>query len=233
MNKLLRFATVTLASAALVAGGTTAATAAPGDGVAVTRIKLKSTATYYKTSNTVVGNISASAPAGTQAYGFKATVRVNGRPVAYKVAIYLGRSGGFYYNRSWGAGLVSLTNITASGSDASGSFTNKAIPTPSNAVRIRYAVESSSGIKVTKRGKKLKFKVTATYRDKAGKKKSAKRATIQVKKNGKWKTLKKVKLNSKGKATYKRSDKKKRTYRMVVKTTNTLQGGTTRGGLKI
>ncbi|MFI5430273.1 hypothetical protein [Aeromicrobium sp. UC242_57] len=45
--------------------------------------------------------------------------------------------------------------------------------------------------------------------------------------------MKTVRLNSKGKATYKRSDKKKRPYRMVVKTTNLIKGGTTRGGLKI
>lgn len=227
MKTLLRTAAIAVASTALVAGGASAATAAPGDTVKVTNIKLKSTATYYKTSNPLSGIVIAVAP-GANAYGFKATVKVNGAVVATKVPVYLGNTGGIYYDRKWGAGVVSLTNFTASGNDASGYFTDRPIPAPANSVRVRYAVESNSGIKITKRGKKLTFKLTATYRDKSERRLSPKRGVIQVKKGGKWRTLKTVKLNSKGKGTYKKSDRKKRSYRMLVKTTTGLQGGYSR-----
>lgn len=234
MKKMLRIATIAAASAALVAGGTTSATAVPGDNNAVTVFKLKSGALPYKTSNFVSGKVVVSAPSSSSFYGLKATVTVNGKTVATKVPIY---QNGYYHDRKWGAGLVRLKSFTASGYDVrpghTGAYYDRAIKAPSNVVRIRYAVEPSSGLKVTKRGKKLTFKATATYRDKAEKRRSAKKAVIQVKKGGKWKTLKTVKLNSKGKATYKKSDKKKRQYRMKIKTTSLLLGGTTRGAIKI
>lgn len=234
MKTLLRFATITVASAALVAGGATAATAAPGDNAAITTVKLKSGATYYKTSNFISGTVAASAPGSSSFYGIKATVTVNGKVVKTGASVY---QNGVYFDRAWGSGTVRLINFTASGFDTRpgnvGAYYDRPIPAPANATRVRYAVESGSGLKVTKRGKKMTFKLKATYRDKSEKRKSAKRATIQVKKSGKWKTLKNVKLNSKGKATYKRKDGKKRQYRMVIKTTNTLQGATTRGAIKI
>lgn len=228
MKTLFRTAAIAVASTALVAGGATAATAAPGDGTTVTSVKLGQSATYNKTGNQVTGTIAISAPDGL--YSLKATVNVNGKPVANGVTInnYTNGSQGFSYNRKWGAGVVSLTNFTANGPG----FTNKPVPAPANSTRVRYALESRQGIYVSKRGKKMTFKITATYRDKSEKRKSAKKATVQVKKGSKWKTLKKVKLNSKGQASFKRKDGKKRSYRVVVKTTNTFLGGNTKG-LKI
>lgn len=234
MKKLLRFATITVASVALVAGGATSATAVPGDNNTVTVFKLKPGALPYKTSNFVSGQVVVSAPSSSSFYGLKATVTVGGKAVATKVPIY---QNGYYHDRKWGAGVVRLTNFTASGYDVrpghTGAYYDRPVKSPANSVRVRYAVESrSDNLRVSKRGKKLTFKVIATYRDKSEKRKSAKKAVIQVKKSGKWKTLKTVKLNSKGKATYKKSDKKKRQYRLKIKTTSTLQGGTTRGSIK-
>lgn len=234
MKTLLRTAAIAVASTALIAGGTTSASAAPGDNNAVTVFKLNAGSTPYKTSNFVSGQIVVSAPSSSSFYGLKATVTVNGKVVANKVTVY---QNGYYHDRKWGAGTVRLTNFTASGYDTRPGHTGAYYDTPvsavANSVRVRYAVESRyDNLRVSKRGKKLTFKVNATYRDKNEKKKSAKRATIQVKKGGKWKSLKTIKLNSKGKGTYKKSDKKKRQYRLQIKTTNTLQGGTTSGSIK-
>lgn len=232
MKTLVRFATITVASAALVAGGATAATAAPGDGVAVTTVQLKAGSTYQKSNSLIPGNIAVSIPANISLSSVKATVTVNGKPVANGVSI---GSNGFYYQRAWGIGTVRLTNFTVAGYDYRAGNTgayNRAVPAPANSARVRYALESRRALYVSKRGKKMSFKITATYRDKAGKRKSARKATVQIKKSGKWKTLKNVKLNSKGQASFKRKDGKKRTYRVVIKTTNTIAGGSTKG-LKI
>ncbi|MFI5430274.1 hypothetical protein [Aeromicrobium sp. UC242_57] len=172
MKNLLRFAAITVASTALIAGGTTAATAAPGDTAAITTFKLKQGATYYKTSNFISGTVVASAPGSSSFYGVKATVTVNGKAVKTGVPVY---QNGIYFDRAWGAGTVKLINFTASGYDTRpghvGAYYDRPIPAPANSTRVRYAVESTSGVKVTKRGKKLTFKLTATYRDKAGKRK--------------------------------------------------------------
>jgi hypothetical protein len=98
---------------------------------------------------------------------------------------------------------------------------------------IRYGIDYKSKIRVNKRGKKLTFRLTARYINNAGKPVGIRKATIQVKKGGTWKTLKNVKLKSNGTGKYKRSDKKKRQYRMVIKTTNTYLGGNTRGSIKL
>jgi hypothetical protein len=83
--------------------------------------------------------------------------------------------------------------------------------------------------RITKKGKKLTFRLTVRYTDDAGRAVGIRRVTIQVLRGGKWKNLKHVKLNSKGKGTYKHSDRKKRKYRLVVKPTSLYQGGVTHG----
>jgi predicted phage tail protein len=144
MKTLLRFAAITVASTALVAGGAVAATAAP-------------------TTSSVVS--STAAPVAT-----------SGDPVSIAVA--------------------------------------------------PYPVDPRTEIRVRKLGKKLTFKIKARYINDAGQRVGIRRATIQVKRGGNWRTVKRVKLNSKGRATYKRSDKKKRLYRLVIKATSVYQGGT-------
>jgi hypothetical protein len=229
MRTITRVLATAAASTALVVSGATVATAAPGAETAVTTIKLKPTATYYKTSNMVRGKVAVTG--ASDFYRLTATLNINNKAVAHNVPIYAYTDGtqGFYYNRRWGAGTLKLNNFKVSGPG----YTDVRIGSVSNGVRIRYAIESSSGLRVTKKGKKLTFKVTATYRDNREKRRSPGRATIQVKKSGKWKTLKTVKLNSKGKATYKKSDGKKRQYRMKISTTTKIKGGTTRGAIKI
>lgn len=225
MKKLMRFAAITLASTALVAGaGTVPANAAAGDTAAVTGIALQAASLPYASSNPVAGTVSVTAGITS----LSATVNVNGVPVAGNVTI---NPGGFYYNRAWGAGTVTLTNFIASGRDAEGFFSNRAVPSPANAVAVRYAVKTGAGAKITKRGKKLTFKVKLRYVDNKSRSVGIRKAALQVKKGSKWRTLKNLKLKKNGTVTYKRSDKKKRNYRLVVKTTGLYQGGTftTRG----
>jgi len=87
-----------------------------------------------------------------------------------------------------------------------------------------YGPDPKSKIRVKKVGKKLTFRLTARFRDDAGTPVGIRKATIQVLKGRKWKTLKNVKLNPSGRGTYKKSDGKKRKYRMLVKPTSLYQG---------
>jgi len=91
-----------------------------------------------------------------------------------------------------------------------------------------YGLDYKTKIRVQKRGKKLTFRLTARFLDDAGTPVGIRKATIQVFKKGKgWRTLKNVKLNSRGTGTYKKSDGKKRKYRMSIKATTLYQGGVT------
>jgi hypothetical protein len=84
-----------------------------------------------------------------------------------------------------------------------------------------------SKLRAVKRGKKITFRLVARYRNDAGQSVGIRRATLQVLKHSKWRTVKRVSLNSKGIGKVKRSDKKKRKYRMVVVATSVYQGGRT------
>jgi len=90
-----------------------------------------------------------------------------------------------------------------------------------------YPVDPKSKIRVLKRGKKLTFRLTARFVDDAGTPVAIRKATIQILRGSKWKTLKNLNLNSSGRATYKRTDGKKRKYRMLIKPTALYQGGNT------
>ena len=209
------------------------------DSVSITNVALQATATSGFAGSTTVnvpGTITATAlPTTSTFFGIKATVVVNGQAVG---EVPVG-SNGFTYQRAWGTGIVSLVNFKASGRDTrpgqpnNGFFTDQVISAPSNAVQIRFGVDNSSSIKVTKRGKKLTFKLKARYINNVNAAVGLRRATIQVKKGGTWKTLKHVKLKSNGTATYKRTDGKKRNYRMLIKTTDQVQGGNTTGTRKL
>jgi hypothetical protein len=90
-----------------------------------------------------------------------------------------------------------------------------------------FPMDPKSKIRVNKRGSKLKFRLTARYINQVGQPVGVRRATIQVHKKGKWRTLKNVRLNSEGRGSYKRTDGKKRKYRMLVKPTSLYVGGVT------
>jgi hypothetical protein len=231
MRTLLRAAAIAVASTALVAGSATTATAAPGDTATVTVANIQPTSLsgYKSSTNTFIpGTFAYAAPGSTSApYGLKANVNVNGRVVAAGVSI---QSNGFYYERAWGAGVVSLSNFTLSGYDSRpaphrGAYTNRAIPgAASNAIQVRYGIKLGDGAKIRKSGKKLTFKVKLRYINNTGRAVGIRKATLQAKKGSKWKTVKRLKLKKNGTVTYKRSDKKKRSYRLVIPTTSTYQG---------
>jgi len=241
MKTLLRAAAIAVASTALVAGGavTTGASAAPnsGDGSAVNiSFQPFSTSGYKSSGTTYVPTAFSSGTAGVTISSLKATVNVNGVPVANDVSVFA--STGFAYERAWGTGVVSLSNVLISGSDtrpgSSGSFFGKpAAAVSPNGAQVTYGIDYRSQIKVTKRGKKLTFKLKARFVDNRGVSVGIRKATIQVKKGSKWKTLKNVKLKRNGTATYKTSSKKKRNYRLLIKPTSLYQGGNTTGTRKI
>jgi hypothetical protein len=215
MKKLLRAAAIAVASTALVAGTTTGSVAAPGQSTVIT---LQPTVLSGSTSgSTTVLPLTIQ---GTQP--FQATVVVNGVALPAPIYVY---SAGIYYNRAWGAGAVKLINFR----DIRGG----AIAGASNEVNVRYGVKFLDGFKVRKIGKKLTFKTTVRYVNNAGKSIGIRKATLQVKKGSKWRTLKKLKLNKKGKATYRKSDRKKRSYRLVIKETGTYGGAVIKGNRKI
>lgn len=239
MKNLLRMAAISVASVALVAGNATSATAVPGDNAVVTAATIQPSVLsgFASTSSTYIpGAFAYAAPGSTSTpYGLKATVNVNGVPVAYGVPI---SSNGFTYQRAWGAGAVTLNGFTLSGYDSRpvpnrGAYTDRPVAGASNTAQIRYGLDYRTEIRVNKRGKKLTFKVKARYINNAGRPVRVNKATVQVKKGSKWKTLKHVKLKKNGTGSFKKSDKKKRQYRLVIKQTGTYQGATLKLNRKI
>lgn len=231
MKTVLRLAAIAAASTALVAGGaiTTAATAAPGDGIGATiAIQPGFTSGYPRSATTQVATGITSTTPGVTYSSLRATVTLNGVPV--NTNVFVSPGSGFTYQRAWGIGVVALTNVVASGTDtrpgSSGTFFNKPVAVAPNGAQVSYGLDYRTEVQVRKRGKKLTFKVKARYIDNTGKPVRVSKATVQVKKGSKWKTLKKVKLKSNGTATFKKSDKKKRTYRLVIPQTGTHQGAT-------
>ena len=221
--------------AAAVAALTLVGTAVPADAdtasIQVTKIALVPTATYKATQNDLLGTVSIISDDQVTIQSASTDVRVNGKVVATGVALF---QDGIYYQRAWGAGVVQLTNVKVSGIDeVTGPFENLALSTPYNAVRVRYAVDPSTIIKINRVNKKLSFKVRATYTAANGKHYSVGKAKIQYKKNGAWKTLKTLKLDSSGRAKYKITTSKKRSYRLVVATTNVFEGAQTKPSKKI
>jgi hypothetical protein len=218
MKTLLRAATISIASAALVAGSATMATAAPGDTATVTIQPTVLSGFPSSTSDLVPVAVTSN-----RSIFLHATVNVNGVPVANNVSIF---SNFFTYQRAWGAGSVTLTNFT----DSSG---GAAVAGTSNAAQIRYGLDYRTNIQVKKRGKKLTFNVKARYINNANRPVRVSKATVQVKKGSRWKNLKHVKLKSNGTGSFKKSDRKKRNYRLVIKETATYQGATLKLDRKI
>jgi hypothetical protein len=211
MKILLRAAAIAVASTALVAGGTvTGAQAAPGD---FANIGIQDTALNgYKGTTSKLVPVALNSNR-TAVY---ATVNVNGVPVAGDVFV---SSSGFLYQQAWGAGVVTLTGLK----DRSGP-SGQAVAGGSNAFTVRYSVNQADGARITKRGKKLTFKVKVRYVNAAGSLTGVRKAKLQAKKGRKWRTVKNVKLKANGTRTVKLSDRKKRNYRIVVDTTSVYAG---------
>lgn len=211
MKSFLRLAAITLASTALVAGvGSVPATAAPGDSASIA-IGPATLGTFKgATSTRIPVTFTASRPNLT---AVQATVNVNGVPVANGVYV---DSSGFNYQQAWGAGVVTLTNLT--------DFGNQAVAGGSNAAQVRYGINQFDGAPIKKRGKKLTFKVKIRYINASGRPVGVRKVALQIKKGSKWKTVKNIKLKKNGTRTVKRTDKKKRSYRLVVKSTSLYTG---------
>jgi hypothetical protein len=129
--------------------------------------------------------------------------------------------------------LVAGGAVTATAAPATSSVVSSTaapIATSAEPVSIAaapYPLDAKTKLRAVKRGKKITFRLVARYRNDAGQSVGIRRATLQVLKHSKWRTVKRVSLNSKGIGKVKRSDKKKRKYRMVVVATSVYQGGRT------
>ena len=122
------------------------------------------------------------------------------------------------------AGGATVANAAPSTSAATVSSSNGV-----SAAVAPYGPDAASKIRIRKVGKKLTIRLTARYFDDTiGKPVGIRKATVQVHKKGKWRTLKNVRLNSEGRGSYKRTDGKKRKYRMLIKPTSLYDGGVTR-----
>jgi hypothetical protein len=129
---------------------------------------------------------------------------------------------------------VASTALVAGGATVATAAPSTAATTVSSSNSVSAAAapfgpDRESKIRLRKVGKKLTIRLTARYFDDTiGKPVGIRKATVQIHKKGKWRTLKNVKLNSKGRASFKRTDGKTRKYRMLVKPTSLYQGFHTR-----
>lgn len=245
MKKLLRLATITTASLALVAGTTTGSSAAD-EGAAtltattssapsadsasslmkpaavgdarITSIRVGNGALKKKGLNDVAANI--------QATGY------NVRSITAKVVDSNGRAKGWAELRTTlngvkiqstvGAGKRRLVNVKINYYDGQ----TEAVAATSNFFQLRNTVKIGSGSKVRYSGKKKKVRVRGVkiFNPSNGTYKSLRRIKLQYKSGSKWKTKKTIKLNSSGNGSYNFSKKKKYRYRLYSATTSTSTG---------
>lgn len=131
------------------------------------------------------------------------------------------------WSRSYGPGTTQLRNVVVRGwYSGIGDSSEKvyALPTASNSVVVKRAREYSS-FWVTKRGSKLKFSVTGYRAYKPNGSLAPKgKAILQRKVGKKWKKVKKVKIRKSGKSTVKYTQRKKYKYRIIIKSSRTVDG---------
>ncbi|WP_456695847.1 hypothetical protein [Aeromicrobium sp. P5_D10] len=253
MKTLLRFATITVASTALIAGGATAATAnttsstatapassspatsswsarvtpqAIGD-AAITSIKIKDGYLHRKGVNFFPGTLVA---AGGNIKNVTANVVDSSNRVKGTAALYLN---GAELPNTVGAGKLRLTGVVIHYFDG----TSEASPTVSNFFYARRVITSKHTypLHITARGKShtVKVKGVKIFVPSTGQYKTLKSIKLQYKKGSKWKTKKTIKLNSAGNGKYKFKTGKKYRYRIYSGKTSTSSGFQTRQSKKI
>lgn len=125
---------------------------------------------------------------------------------------------------AWGAGVYRLDRITFEHYTDNTTY----VAPKSVSFRVREGLDPRGGIRIERRGSKVTFKLKAIRSFNGSKHVALRKATVQVKKGKKWKTFKTVKLNKKGSKNFSVRKKSKSRYRLYVKTTATVEGGTTR-----
>ncbi|MCD9155124.1 hypothetical protein [Aeromicrobium duanguangcaii] len=196
----------------------------PADTPSVTRLTVNA-GVLTSTGNTYVpARIDYNVPSG---WSFGPTARLSANRKAKVETLYDGNY--VKIPSAWGAGVYRLDTITFKSYDA-----NPRVHVAPNAVnfRVRQGLYSGGGLRIVRKGSKLTFKVQKVRSFTGTKYVRVKTATVQVKKGKKWKKLKNVKLNKKGNKNFSIKKKGKRKYRLVIKTTNTIQGAKT-GAIKI
>jgi len=217
-------ASVTLGQATAVRSNAapSAITYNPGPHPTVTRLTVGSGVLRSKGTTYVPAAIDYNVPDG---WSILPTARLSAKGKAQTGTLYSGRS--VSIPSSWGAGVYRFDNITFR------TYSGATYLAP-NAVnfRVRQGLYSGGGLRIVRKGSKLTFKVQKVRSFTGTKYVRVKTATVQVKKGKKWKKLKTVKLNKKGNKNFSIKKKGKRKYRLVIKTTNTVQGAKT-GAIKI
>lgn len=195
-----------------------------GSSVRVVELKLRPGTTPTRSGMKVLGRVRVEHP-DVQLWSLRADLTVNNRLVAKRVTLSWRDPqpvNGINYARRYGAGVVRLTNIRASGYDhvTKERFDDLAIPFPKNATRVRYVPDKYKTRLTATRGQRNRtvLRAVAVYRDKHEKLRSAQRAVIQHRApRGKWRVLRTVGLNRAGKARLVVRAPKNRAYRLVVR----------------
>ncbi len=130
-----------------------------------------------------------------------------------------------------GAGAAKLRNIRAAGYyyDANYNRVNFTLaPAASNVFNIRRTIDSAAVLKLRKSGSKIRISGTKWRAIQPnGRWARVSQVIVQKKVGRKWKTVKKVRPKSNGSFKFSYRSGKKAKYRAYVKTTTSLQGGTT------
>jgi len=157
-----------------------------------------------------------------------ADLYVNGRARgAVKIPWYSTNTGFIQWSRTYGPGKTQLRNVRLTGWFRGSAPVTRSyvLPVASNTIAVKRARESASGFYMTKRGSKIKLKITG-YRTYAnnGRLVPAGKALVQRKVGKKWRTVKRVSIRKSGKTNVAFKHKKKFRYRVLIKGTSTVDG---------
>ncbi|MBW9215501.1 hypothetical protein KV102_11680 [Mumia sp. zg.B53] len=146
-------------------------------------------------------------------------------------------SGYLTFRSGWGRGTFRVANVAITGGRTDGSTFAYTDATAGGYFTVKSAIEGNlkyrNVISIKSTGSKKKVKVGVRYYSPTGwKPYRGKKVVVQVKK-GKWKKKKALRLNRKGKAGFTFYSSKRAKYRLKIPATKTVQGGYSRGTIKL
>lgn len=230
-------ATALMGAAGLVATSTSSASAQDSP-VNVVSVKGKAVIGYKAQTVALKGTVTA--PSTITSWYITAIDVYHGSKkvgsLSYPMSSSSGSRFSFVYKSGWGRGTITFRNaqIHAYTADGSYSYTDTNFST---SFHVKSASDGKlpghNALHIGSHGSHKSFKAGLRYFSAQGWKPwKGHKVKIQVKKGSHWKTIKKLKLNKKGVAKWHRTSHKKAKYRLLAKSTSTIQGGKT-GGIKI
>lgn len=253
MNSLLKRAAVVVAGGALAFSGLAFASAAPAAAatspIDVTSIRVASSSgpymsysTKYMQTATDMRQVGSLGQYGrVTVYGdiYRGSTRLlANQQLAYVSNTYQSTTSGFTFKNGWGRGAFRVANVRVQWNDGNNNirwFTDASVA--GRGFTIKSAIEGNlkyrNVISIKSTGSKKKVKVGVRYYSPTGwKPYRGKKVVVQVKK-GKWKKKKALRLNRKGKAGFTFYSSKRAKYRVKIPATKTVQGGYSRGTIKL